>query len=608
MKQEEYRQLCQEAQNDYEAFWAKRAQSLTWQKPFSQTLQWEPPFAKWFLGGTLNACENCVDKHLLTERKNKRAIIWESERGETKTLTYTDLYHQVCHLSTLLLNAGIQAGDRVAIYMPLIPEAIVAMLACARIGTTHNVVFGGFSAESLRNRILDSECKAVITADGGFRKGAVLELKNAVDKALENGVCPSVNKVFVFRHANTSISMKNRRDIEWKHQSSLIEKSRGFPSEHPLFVLYTSGTTGKPKGIVHGTAGYLTQVASTFDWVFDPREDDIYWCTADVGWVTGHSYGVYGPLFAGATLVMYEGAPLFPEPDRFWRIIERYGVTTFYTAPTAIRMFMQHGDEWVRKHDLSSLRLLGTVGEPINPEAWRWYSQVVGGGRCPIVDTWWQTETGAIMISPIPGVTSLQPGSATLALPGLDVDVVDGFLVIKKPWPSMMLGLWGDNGERLKKTYWSQIPGVYFAGDGAIRDENGYFWISGRTDDVLKIAGHRLGTYEIESSIAEHAAVAECAVVGKPDEIKGQAVVGFVVLKDIEVPGIDLEKEIAQHVAQKLGAFAKPAEIRFVSQLPKTRSGKIMRRLLRELVTHGKISGDVSTLEDAVLSNLTANG
>lgn len=586
-------------------FWTNEAEKLTWREPFSQTLQWDLPFAKWFVGGKINACENCVDRHLTPERKDKKAIIWEGERGEIRELTYTELHEKILSLSGLLLDTGLKAGDCIAIYMPLIPEAVIAMLACARIGATHNVVFGGFSADGLRDRILDAGCKAVITADGGFRKGALVELKAAVDKV-------DVPHVFVFRHAGNMISMAPGRDIECDLGPTYAEASagKGFsaPSEHPLFVLYTSGTTGKPKGIVHSTGGYLTQVASGFQTIFSPKEQDIYWCTADIGWITGHSYGVYGPLSASMTIFMYEGAPLYPAPDRFWSMIERHKISILYTAPTAIRMFMQQGDEWVRKHDLSSLRLLGSVGEPINPEAWQWYAREIGGGHCPIVDTWWQTETGAIMISPIPGVTELKPGSATKPLPGIDADVVHmngdpckpgekGFLVVKKPWPSMSLGILGDP-ERFKQTYWSQIPGYYFTGDGAVRDADGYFWISGRVDDVLKIAGHRLGTAEIESAVATHASVAECAVVGKPDDIKGQTAVAFVVLKAGEVFSLELEKNIGHHVAESLGAFARPSEFRLVPKLPKTRSGKIMRRLLRSLVIDGEMSGDLSTLDD----------
>ncbi|MEI6806018.1 MAG: acetate--CoA ligase [Myxococcaceae bacterium] len=598
MSPEEYHQLHRDAQENHEEFWAKRAQKLTWREPFLKTLQWEIPFAKWFLGGRINATENCVDRHLLTDRKHKKAIIWEGERGETRTLTYQELHEKIAGFSDLLLVSGIRAGDCVAIYMPLVPEAVVAMLACARIGATHNVIFGGFSSEGLRDRIADSSCKAVITADGGFRKGAVVELKQVVDKALENNACPSVKHVFVFKHAGNPIVMTPGRDIEWILAPAQNDRApKGFASEHPLFVLYTSGTTGKPKGIVHGTGGYLTQVASSFEWVFAPQESDIYWCTADIGWVTGHSYGVYGPLSAGATIFMYEGAPLFPEPDRFWKMIARHGVTILYSAPTAIRMFMQQGDDWVKKHDLSSLRLLGSVGEPINPEAWHWYSRMIGGGRCPIVDTWWQTETGAIMISPVPGVTELKPGSATRPLPGICAEVENGFLVVKKPWPSMTLGILGDP-ERFKQTYWSQIPGAYFTGDGVVQDKDGDFWISGRVDDVLKIAGHRLGTAEIESAVANHASVAECAVVGKPDDIKGQVAVAFVLLKEGELPSPELEKSIGRCVSESLGSFARPSEIRFVSKLPKTRSGKIMRRILRDVVIFGKVSGDMSTLED----------
>lgn len=570
-----------------EAFWAKQASKLLWREPFVKTLDWNLPFAKWFVGGTLNACENCLDRHLLSDKKDKKALIWEGERGEIRTLTYAQLYHEVVNLSTLLVDRGVQVGDRIAIYMPLIPETMIAMLACARIGATHNVIFGGFSAQGLRDRILDSSCKIVITAEGGFRKGAFVELKKTVDIALENNACPSVQHVIVL----------NPSPLGGEGLRVRSNKPESFASEHPLFVLYTSGTTGKPKGIIHSTGGYLTQVASTFEWVFAPQESDIYWCTADMGWITGHSYGVYGPLMAGVTIFMYEGAPLYPTPDRFWGMIERHKITILYTAPTALRMFMQQGDDWIQKHDLRSLRLLGSVGEPIDPKTWHWYSHVVGKDRCPIVDTWWQTETGAIMIAPIPGVTALKPGSATLPLPGIDAQEENGFLVIKQPWPSMTLGILGDP-DRFKQTYWSQVPGAYFTGDGATRDEQGYFWISGRIDDVLKISGHRLGTAEIESALAKHPSVAECAIVGKPDAIRGQTIIAFVVLKQGNIPSPECKNEIMKHVGETLGAFAKPSEIRFVPNLPKTRSGKIMRRLLRELVTQGKITGDTSTLED----------
>lgn len=592
MTPEEYQNLYREAEENHENFWARQARKLGWQESFSKTLDWNFPFAKWFPDGRLNACENCVDRHVLSHRKNKNAIIWEGERGDIRTLTYSELLEEVQSLSALLMETGIRAGDCVAIYMPMIPEAVIAMLACARIGATHNVIFGGFSAEGLQDRVLDSHCKAIITADGGFRKGAVVELKKAVDQI-------DVKHVIVCRHAGNEIRMQAGRDMEWPVVSSGSGKAvlRGFASEHPLFVLYTSGTTGKPKGIVHSTGGYLTQVAATFEWVFDPQEDDVYWCTADVGWITGHSYAVYGPLSAGASIFMYEGAPLHPTPGRFWEMIERHKISILYTAPTAIRMFMQCGEEWLHQHNLSSLRLLGSVGEPINPEAWHWYSRVIGQNQCPIVDTWWQTETGSIMISPVPGMTKTKPGSATRPLPGISAEIINGFLVIQKPWPSMTLGILGDP-ERFKQTYWSQIPGCYFTGDGARRDDDGNFWISGRVDDVLKIAGHRLGTAEIESAASKHPAVAECATVGKPDDIKGQTAVCFVTLKEGHESSLELEREIMSCVGEHLGVFAKPSEIRFMPRLPKTRSGKIMRRLLRELVTHGKASGDMSTLED----------
>jgi acetyl-CoA synthetase len=608
--------LAAAARKDPAKYWSSVARELRWLKPFKKALEWKAPHAKWFAGGKLNLADNCLDRHLEGPRRHKAALIWEGEPGETRTLTYLQLHREVCLFANALKGLGVQKGDRVAIYMPLVPEAAVAMLACARIGAVHSVVFGGFSSDSLRDRINDSACKVVVTADGGWRKGAVLRLKDAVDEAVKS--CPSVSAVVVLRRCGNDITWTEGKDHWWHDLAAKASpdcKPEPLDSEHPLFILYTSGSTGKPKGVLHTTAGYLTQVAWTTKNVFDLKDGDVYWCTADVGWVTGHSYLVYGPLANGATALMYEGAPMTPKADRFWRLIEKHRVSVFYTAPTAIRAFMRMGDEWPSGCDLSSLRLLGSVGEPINPEAWRWYHEVIGKKRCPIVDTWWQTETGGIMMSPLPGATATKPGSATLPLPGIDADVVDmsgksvplgsgGYLVVKRPWPSMLRTIWGDD-ERFKQQYWSQIPGMYFTGDGARRDKDGYFWVLGRIDDVLNVSGHRLSTMEIESALVSHPFVAEAAVVGRPDELHGQAVAAFVTLKGGRQPSPELKDELKAHVGKAIGSIAKPAELRFTDALPKTRSGKIMRRLLREIASGGAVKGDVTTLEDfSILAKL----
>ncbi|MBI3607116.1 MAG: acetate--CoA ligase [Nitrospirae bacterium] len=612
----EYEKLAKQAEKNPEKFWGDLAKELFWFKKWKKVLEWKPPFAKWFVGGQTNLSVNCLDRHLYTWRRNKAAIIWEGEPGDTRTLTYQDLYREVCRFAGVLKNLGVEKGDRVAIYMPMIPELPIAMLACARIGATHSVVFGGFSAEALKDRINDAQAKLVVTADGGFRKGATVPLKEQVDRAIEH--CPSVAKVVVCRRSCSPVTMKPGRDVWWddvmKEAPTRCEPEH-LDAEHPLFILYTSGTTGKPKGIVHTTGGYLLGAYITTKWVFDLKDDDTYWCTADIGWVTGHSYIVYGPLANGATVVMYEGAPTHPQPDRLWSIIDKYRVTVFYTAPTAIRALLKLGDEWPKRHELKSLRLLGTVGEPINPEAWMWYYQVIGKGRCPIVDTWWQTETGAIMITPLPGATPTKPGSATKPFPGIAADVVTkdgkstkpnegGYLVITRPWPSMLRTIYGDP-ERYKKQYWSEIPGVYFTGDGARRDKDGYFWVMGRVDDVMNVAGHRLGTMEVESALASHPAVAEAAVVGRPDAIKGTAIAAFVTLEHTHKPSDSLKDDLRAHVAKEIGALARPDDLRFTENLPKTRSGKIMRRLLRDIAAGKETVGDVTTLEDlAVLAKL----
>jgi acetyl-CoA synthetase len=615
---EDYESLRAEASASPEEFWARMAEELHWFKKWETVLEWTPPHAKWFVGGKLNISYNCLDRHLKGARRNKAAIIWEGEPGEQRTLTYAQLHSQVCRFANVLKRAGVETGDRVALYMPLIPELAIAMLACARIGATHSIVFGGFSADSLKDRINDAGCKLVVTADGGYRRGSEIALKPTVDEALKH--TPSIKGCVVVRRTGTRIHMEAGRDYWWHELMETVDAkcaAEELDSEHPLYILYTSGTTGKPKGILHTTGGYLLQAHLTTKWIFDIKDEDVYWCTADIGWVTGHSYVVYGPLSNGATVLMYEGAPNHPEPDRFWQIIERHGVNIFYTAPTAIRAFIKWGEHWPLKHDLSSLRLLGTVGEPINPEAWMWYREIIGKGRCPIVDTWWQTETGAIMISPLPGVTATKPGSATKPLPGIEVDVMTkageavganegGYLVIKRPWPSMLRTIWGDD-ERYRQQYWSEIEGVYFAGDGARRDADGYFWIMGRVDDVINVSGHRLGTAEVESALVSHEAVAEAAVVARPDEIKGSAIVAFVTLEGQHQTSDALKEELRQHVAREIGSLARPDEIRFTDALPKTRSGKIMRRLLRELATGGAVRGDTTTLEDfSVLEKLRA--
>jgi acetyl-CoA synthetase len=609
-------ELYDYASRDPESFWAKMAEDLEWSKRWQRVLEWKPPRAKWFLAGKLNASVNCLDRHVRGPRRNKAAIIWEGEPGDRRTLTYWDLYRDVNRFASVLKKLGIKRGDRVAIYLPMIPEVVVAMLACSRIGAVHSVVFGGFSSEALRDRINDSECKVLITADGGYRRGQTVPLKRNADKAVEE--CPSIKHVVVVMRRpgaagdEASAQLTGGRD-HWWHRlmaeaESFVEPEQ-MDAEDILYILYTSGTTGKPKGIVHTTAGYLVGCAATTKLVFDLKEADVFWCTADVGWVTGHSYLVYGPLSNGATCVMYEGAPDWPEKNRFWEICERYGVTVFYTAPTAIRAFMKWGAHLPKKHDLSMLRLLGSVGEPINPEAWMWYREHIGRSRCPIVDTWWQTETGAIMITPLPGVTATKPGSATVPFPGIAADLLDssgksirvggGLLAITKPWPSMLRTIWGDD-DRYVSTYftkWAGRPDLYFPGDGAKRDEDGYFWILGRVDDVLNVAGHRIGTMEVESALVAHPAVAEAAVVGKAHELKGQAIAAFVTLREGKQPSSQLRDELREHVVQKIGALARPDDILFSADLPKTRSGKIMRRLLRD-IAEGRALGDTTTLAD----------
>jgi acetyl-CoA synthetase len=613
---DEYRALYERSVRDPEGFWAEQAAALVWRKPWGKVLEWAPPFAKWFVGGELNLSENCLDRHVATWRKNKAAIVWEGEPGEVRTLTYQQLLAEVCRFANALKGLGVQKGDRVGIYMPMIPEAAVAMLACARLGATHSVVFGGFSAEALSDRMNDAQANVVITADGGYRRGNVVPLKTNVDKSLEHAA--TVRHVVVVRRTGQQVAMRPGRD-HWWHElvagAPTWFEPEPHDAEHPLFILYTSGTTGKPKGVVHTTGGYLLQATLTTRHVFDLKEEDTYWCTADIGWVTGHSYVVYGPLANGATTVMYEGAPNFPEPDRFWSMIERHKVNVFYTAPTAIRAFVRWGEQWPRRHDLKSLRLLGTVGEPINPEAWMWYHSVIGGERCPIVDTWWQTETGAIMITPLPGATPTKPGSGTLPYFGVVPEIVDkdgkpvpagegGFLVLTKPWPSMLRTVYRDP-DRYVAQYWQRFPGIYFTGDGARRDADGYYWIMGRVDDVINVAGHRLGTMEIESALVSHSKVAEAAVVGRPDDLKGQAISAFVTVQGGIQPDEKLREELKQHVVKEIGSIARPDEIRFADALPKTRSGKIMRRLLRDIASGKETLGDTTTLEDySVLAKL----
>jgi acetyl-CoA synthetase len=613
----QYQKMYAESIKNPEKFFAREAGDLTWQKKWTKVLQWKAPNAKWFEGGKLNVSENCLDRHLTTERANKAALIWEGEPGDKRVYTYQQLHREVCRFANVLKRNKVKKGDRVLIYMPMVPEAAIAMLACTRIGALHSVVFGGFSAESIRDRAVNCGAKIIVTADGGYRRGGVVPLKKNVDDALKDN-STDVEKVIVLRRTGQDIHIEEGRDVWWHREMEYVDakcEALGLEAEAPMFILYTSGSTGKPKGILHSTAGYLLHAQMTCKYVFDLKDKDVYWCTADVGWVTGHTYMIYGPLSLGATSLMFEGAPNWPENDRFWKVIEEYAVSVFYTAPTAIRSFMKWGTEWLEKHDLSSLRLLGTVGEPINPEAWLWYHQHVGGGRCPIVDTWWQTETGGHMITPIPGAIPTKPGSATLPFFGVDAAIVDesgkevshgevGRLVIRKPWPSMLRGIWGDK-KRYQEAYWSEYKNMYFAGDGAKRDKDGYFWIIGRIDDVLNVAGHRIGTAELESALITHPAVAESAVVGKPDELKGQAVVCFVTLKTGVQASSELVKELKAHVRQVIGPVATPDEIRFTDGLPKTRSGKIMRRLLKEICNGGVIKGDTTTLEDfSILAQL----
>jgi acetyl-CoA synthetase len=587
-------------------FWERQARALRWMKPWKKTLEWKLPYAKWFVGGKLNVSDNCLDRHVEGPRRNKAAIVWEGEPGDSRVLTYWDLYREVNRFAAALKRHGIKKGDTVTIYMPMIPELPIAMLACARIGAPHSVVFGGFSPESLRDRINDCKAKLVITTDGGYRRGSLVPLKKNTDEALKE--TPTVTAVIVYKRTGQDVAWQRDRDIWWHDfvkDADPYVKPEPMDAEDMLYLLYTSGSTGKPKGIIHTTGGYLTGVTATHRYVFDLKEEDVYWCTADIGWVTGHSYIVYGPLANGATGIMYEGTPDYPDKDRFWRIVEKYGVTILYTAPTAIRTFVRWGDEYPQRCNLSSLRLLGTVGEPINPEAWVWYWKVIGGGRCPVVDTWWQTETGQILITPLPGLTVCKPGSATHPFPGIEVDVVNdkgqsveaGYLVVTRPWPGMLRGIYGDP-ERYHKQYWSQVPGVYFTGDGAKRDKDGYFWLLGRIDDVINVSGHRVSTMEVESALVDHPAVAEAAVIGRSHEIKGQAIAAFVTIKAGRTPTEDLRNEIREHVARKIGSLARPDDVIYAAELPKTRSGKIMRRLLRD-VAEGRTLGDTTTLADA---------
>ena len=611
---EEYEALYKQSIADPEGFWAGAARELHWFKPWDKVLEWDLPWAKWFVGGKLNLCFNCLDRHAQGARADKTALIWEGEPGEVRRLTYAELHAEVQKLANALKSLGIKKGDRVAIYMGMTPELAMALLACARIGAIHSVIFGGFAANAIADRVNDAGCVAILTQDGGYRRGNEIKLKHTVDEAL--AACRTVEHVVVLRRTGSPVTMVEGRD-HWWHE--LVAKAApGCPaepmdSEDPLYILYTSGTTGKPKGLVHTTGGYAVQTYLTTKYVFDLRDDDIYWCTADIGWVTGHSYIVYGPLQCGATVVLYEGAPNFPDFSRFWKIVDDHRVTVFYTAPTAIRAFIKWGGEHVEKYKLDSLRLLGTVGEPINPEAWMWYREKIGHNRCPIVDTWWQTETGAILITPIPGAIPTKPGSATRPFFGIQPEVVTrpdaegkyqtvpagsgGLLVIKKPWPSMARTIYGDH-ERFRKTYWSDVPGCYFTGDGARQDSDGYFWLMGRVDDVINVSGHRLGTMEVESALVAHPKVAEAAVVGRPDDLKGQAIAAFVSLESGYQPSPELKEELRKWVAKEIGALARPDDIRFTEALPKTRSGKIMRRLLRDLAAHGEIRGDTTTLED----------
>ena len=618
-----YRRLYAESVNAPEKFWSKQAKEhLVWRKPFKQVLQWKSPHAKWFLGGKLNVSENCLDRHLGTARENKAALIFEGEPGDVRTITYKQLHFHVCRLAHILENSGIKPGDRIAIYLPMIPEAVIAMLACARVGAVHTVIFGGFSAEAIKDRINDCKARLVITADGGWRRGKIIELKASVDKAIEG--TPTVESVLVVKRCGNPVNMVEGRDTWWREAwegAPNKHVAKAFDSEHPLFILYTSGSTGKPKGVLHTSAGYLLGAKLSSHYVFDLKENDRYFCSADIGWITGHSYVVYGLLSNGATVFLYEGAPNQPEPDRFWQMIDRHGLTILYTAPTAIRAFMRWGDNYVLRHRLDSLRLLGSVGEPINPEAWMWYHRMIGKKKCPIVDTWWQTETGCIMITPLPGVTPTKPGSATLPFFGVLPKIVDekgnevprnsgGKLAIMKPWPSMLRTLWGDDA-RFKQAYFSEFPGrpdIYFTGDGARQDKDGYFWIVGRIDDVLNVSGHRIGTAEIESALVSHPAVAEAAAVGRPDALKGHALVVFVTVKAGYEASDALKEALRNHVGKEIGSLAKPDQVRFAAGLPKTRSGKIMRRLLKELATSGEIKGDTTALEDlSIIAALKAD-
>ncbi len=605
-----YLEYFQKSIRDIEAFWSQIGHELVWNRLWDQVLEWKPPFARWFVGGLVNASYNAVDRHMSTWRKNKAAYLWEGEAGDRRTVTYGELFREVNRFAAGLRKLGVKQGDRIALYMPMIPELPIAMLASSRIGAIFTVVFSGFSVGALASRIQDSEARVVVTADLGFRRGKSINLKEIVDEAVQT--TPSVEHVVVFRRAGGEIPMRQGRDIWWQ---DLVKDASNFvapeplEANHPLYILYTSGTTGRPKGAVHSTGGYLTYVYATQKWVFDVKDEDVYWCTADIGWVTGHSYIVFGPLMHGVTSVMYEGVLDYPAPDHWWQIVERYGVTVLYTTPTAIRTLMKFGDELPRQHDLSSFRLLGTVGEPINPAAWEWYYRVIGQERCPIVDTWWQTETGGILISPAPnlGLPLLKPGSATYPLPGIDADVLNeagattapgekGYLVIRKPWPGMFMTLYKDP-DRYRQVYWEKFPGLYYAGDYAVRDRDGYFWLLGRADEVLKVAGHRLGTIEIEDALVSHPAVAEAAVAGRPDTIKGEAIVAFVTLRQGHNSSSALVEALKQHVRKEIGPIATPEEIHFVSSLPKTRSGKIMRRVVKAVASNRDI-GDITTLED----------
>jgi acetyl-CoA synthetase len=614
-----YLQMYKRSIDDPEGFFRDQAKELRWTKEPTQILEWNPPFAKWFADGTLNLADNCLDRQVSSTRADKTAIIWEGEPGEVRKFTYRELLTEVSKFANVLESLGIQKGDRVGIYMGMVPEAAIAMLACARIGAVHSVVFGGFAAEAVRDRMNDAQAKAVITQDGAWRRGAVVPLKPQVDKAVDQ--CPTVEHVIVYERTKNDVEWKAGRDHKWSElmaKASAKHVAPALPAEHPLFILYTSGTTGKPKGVMHTTAGYLLGTYLTTKYVFDLKDEDVYWCTADIGWVTGHSYIVYGPLSNGATVLMYEGAPNQPDPGRLWQLIEKHKVSIFYTAPTAIRTFVKWGDQYPNKHDLSSLRLMGSVGEPINPEAWMWYRRVIGGERCPIVDTYWQTETGSIVMTPLPGAIPSKPGSCSLPFFGISPKVLrndgteagvneGGLLVIDKPWPSMLRTVWGDD-ERFKEQYFSRFPGKYFTGDGARRDADGFFWVMGRIDDVVNVSGHRLGTAEIESALVSHVAVAEAAAVGVADEVTGQAIVVFVTLKGHENPSQTLNRALMDHVANEIGKFARPKSIRFADSVPKTRSGKIMRRLLRDIASGKETVGDMTTLEDiSVLAKLRAN-